>query len=732
MQTIISLFVRNLRLLKFDLLQDWPAITPASLGNQDARTRIRCAEWALYQLFRVYDPATTSDKLQPFFPPLEPLQSINLRAALYRCLDGLKKGGVLGRETVLRKSMLDDCQGDKFWELCLSFSTIVLRKAVVDKTSRHKHGKPLAQRLGIAQGLSRGQKDSMLPLAIAHKAALAKVLSEKERRRQTYDTLFDVFVDKESDLHDRKADIQHRRVKQSRAAIAEEMLEQDWLASEEVRSALLNGDDAAGGDSLLTKSFAQVWAMNEKNRLFWSRSAEVGLLEGLEHRTRQQKQRLQRWQKFHDKLVQSKQPTSKGGAGAVASKLRFDQHRNMTLRDMACDPNPPSPKQHKKHDSVMKYDEILSAMREELRKTSAMEVPRSPKKKDPEITPRPRQHSYDARKPSITSLDGTSEQHHRTHSQTAVPFRPQFGRRVSSRSRSYQQPKVIRQLEPIPLKSEIFSPLKTKGIGMSPASDGRMSVFTSPVEESPGQQMGDVVGGAAAQHSRQDSTSSLALAISTSSTPSKTGSGTSTPQSARSSYGNHDSAVEMPMKASTLGPAGRNLDGMGRTVRPSLADRTRMSMALKSTEDSGDVESDAVSASTDKAEVTDEPETTALERRATLQERTRQSISLAPQPVPKVNKRSSHARSRTSTFPVNQFETPPRRSTVSISVQEEEHLPRRDITPRDKLFEEDAEYASIFKPRPKIKLSPIVSPDAVGHDHDSDVEGSPLVGRENE
>ncbi|EME38308.1 hypothetical protein DOTSEDRAFT_114926, partial [Dothistroma septosporum NZE10] len=565
----ISLFVRNLRLLKFDLLQDWPAITAASLGNHDARTRIRCAEWALFHLFRVHDPATTTDKLQPFFPPLEPLQSINLRAALYRCLDGLKKGGVLGRETVLRKSMLDDCQGDKFWELCLAFSTIVLRKAMVDKKNRHPQGKPLAQRLGTAQGLSQSQRDSLLPMAIAHRAALAKVLSEKERKRQTYDTLFDVFVDKESDLHDRKVKAEQRRVRQPRAAIAEEVLEQDWVGSAEVRAALLNGDEAAGGDSLLTRPFAQVWAMNEKNRLFWSKAADVGVLEDLENRTRQQKQRLQRWHRFHDKLVQSKQLASKIATGASTSELRFDQHQNMTLRDMACDPRPPAPasRYHEKHDSVTKYDEILTAMREELRKTSAVEVPRSPKKKEPEATPWPRQHAYDARKRSIASMDsndGANEQH--------------------------------------------------------------------------------------PQRTRQDSTSSLAPGISASSTPTRNGSGTSTPQ--------QDDATPNP----------------------------------------------------DKTEVPKESNTSALIQQATLQERTRQSISLAPQPAPRVNKRASHARSRTSTFPVNQFETPPRRSTVSIAVAEETPVPHRDITPRDKLFEEDAEYASIFKPRPKVKLSPIVSP----------------------
>lgn len=51
-------------------------------------------------------------------------------------------------------------------------------------------------------------------------------------------------------------------------------------------------------------------------------------------------------------------------------------------------------------------------------------------------------------------------------------------------------------------------------------------------------------------------------------------------------------------------------------------------------------------------------------------------------------------------FPVNQFETPrkpsPHRSGAS--------------TPRDDLFDENADYASVFKSRPRIAQSPIASP----------------------
>lgn len=752
---VICLFVKNVRLLNLDLLPDWPAVTSASFSSQDARTRIRCTEWCLFQLFRVYDAGTTLDKLQPFFPPLEPLQSINLRAALYRCLNELKKNGVLGRETVLRKSMLDDCQGDKFWELCLSFSSIVLRKVTVDK--HNKHDTPIAERIATAESLRKSQRESMLPLAIAHRAALTKVLSEKERKRQMFARLFHVIMDKEIDLRERKVLAQEQGCgrPQKKSHVAEEVLDQSWVGSEELRSALVNGDDAAGSDSILTRPFNSIWEANLDNQLFSSGAADKGMVEDLDHRVRYQKRRLQKWQNFQEKLLGSKSLNAKESDAANKNLgLRFDRHQNMTLRDMEVDPPPPmSPTKHQKHDSVTKYDEILTAMREELRKKSV--VPNQPPP-DIEATPRARPQSY--RKPSVDISASPIEPHQRSNSQTAVPMRPVFGKRMSSRSRSYQQPKVISQREPIPLKSEIFSPLKTKHSSISPSSSGRpMSMLASPVEEpscNADAQLDDATAGAA-RRTRQDSDiSSIAegvgLGMSSTSTPTRNNSGTSTPRSARSSIGNPDSAIELPSKMSTLGVAGRNIDSMGRTVRPSLADRTRMSMAFKSADDVGSINPDVQATSKATADAADSPplqnaaspgQQPTLERRPTLHERTRQSISHAPQPPTNTKRGNTHARSRTA-YPINQFETPqkdpaPRRSTFGTNFDANEETPhaQRSVTPREKLFEEDADYASIFKPRPKIALSPVMSPSFVTESPINDSAGevgmsSPLMGRE--
>ncbi|EME79602.1 uncharacterized protein MYCFIDRAFT_81088 [Pseudocercospora fijiensis CIRAD86] len=742
--TITSLFLKNCRLLDLDLLPDWPSVTPASLGNDDASTRIRCAEWCLYQLFRTYDSATTVDKLQPFFPPLEPLQSINLRAALYRCLNELKKNGLLGRHVLLRKSMLDDCQADKFWELCLAFSAIVLRKIRVER--KNKHAKPIAERTATAEALNKSQRDSMLPLAIAHRAALTKVLAQKDKKRQTYARLYDVLIDKEADLHVRGIHAQHQADKKRPrpSTMAQDVLDKRWVGSNAVRDALLDGRGAPGADNLLIISFDQVWEANDADRLFKREASDTGILEDVEARTRHQKRRLVKWQTFHEKLLSSKPKPTKEEVATKQHQLRFDRHQNLTLRDISDNPrSPSSPSRHARSESVAKYDEILTAMREELRKRSVTD-PVSPTKPAERVRRPPNRRPNNSVDAMIRSA--SPEPHQKSMSQTAVPLRPMFGKRVSSRSRSYHQPKVINQREPIPLKSEIFSPLKTERRSSATPSP-RGSILASPIEDPLLESGIDHVIGGAVQRMRQnsDSTDTGLGTIS----PSRSTSSTNSPRVSWKSQisENADSAVEIP---SRLSAATRNLDSVGRTVRPSLADRTRMSMAFKSTEDTLSLRTEAETIDKDTVRDNFEPVESAdlPQRRPTLQERTRQSISLAPGPSPAPRKAPSHARSRTSQYPVNQFETPekslPRRSTMSLAVNveagavENDSMVKRNITPREKLFDQDAEYASIFKARPKVARSPDLTPQIdSGHgsmeteegEEDAVGVGSPLVGR---
>jgi len=57
----IALFLTNLRLLDLDLRDDWPDITLSTFSTKDQKKRIQSVEWALYQLFVLWDPEEARD-----------------------------------------------------------------------------------------------------------------------------------------------------------------------------------------------------------------------------------------------------------------------------------------------------------------------------------------------------------------------------------------------------------------------------------------------------------------------------------------------------------------------------------------------------------------------------------------------------------------------------------------------------------------------------------------------
>jgi hypothetical protein len=97
------------------------------------------------------------------------------------------------------------------------------------------------------------------------------------------------------------------------------------------------------------------------------------------------------------------------------------------------------------------------------------------------------------------------------------------------------------------------------------------------------------------------------------------------------------------------------------------------------------------------------PEPLKYKSSTTLAERTRKSMSLIPPLPTHETPRGPRRRGPRTSFPVNQFETPRKSSRPSGGRS-------GASTPQDKLFEEDAEYASVFKSRPRVALSPISSP----------------------
>ncbi|KAK5467229.1 hypothetical protein LTS15_000201 [Exophiala xenobiotica] len=183
----VSLFIRTLHLLELDLLPDFPDISESTFHAAKAPTnlqqRVKGVEWALYRLFELYDPEETRTTLKPHFPPSTPKASLGLRAALYKSLTELKKNGVLPREIVLRKTMLDECKGERFEELLAAFAMVVLRQkvdtilAATTTTSRLK-------RKTSSPADRDCDAEHIVPLILAHRVSLQKSLARRQDLRE--------------------------------------------------------------------------------------------------------------------------------------------------------------------------------------------------------------------------------------------------------------------------------------------------------------------------------------------------------------------------------------------------------------------------------------------------------------------------------------------------------------------------------------------------------------------
>ncbi|KAL5361476.1 HAUS augmin-like complex subunit 6 N-terminus-domain-containing protein [Aspergillus floccosus] len=332
----LAVFVRNLQLLQLDRRQDWPAISVRSLSpaSHNQRQRLKAIEWALYHLVALWEPETARDKLRPFFPPLEPLQSVNLRAALFRVLSDLKKNGDLGRETILRKSMLDDCKGDKFDEILAVFSTAVLRKTLA--TSSDDRLRNVAVALATAPGLTRQEYQNVLPLILAHRVSLKTIGDRRNRVHATHEKFAQLLDDKKVQLDERSKE---NKAPISQAADADldglaSEVKTNWLGSAEWANTLLEGGARSSSDAFLELPFSTAWARaNESTVEDLTISSTPDLLVDLESRIVRQRARLHRWRQYRNSMRKHERVESMSSNSNVP--LVFRDHQPLTVASVS-------------------------------------------------------------------------------------------------------------------------------------------------------------------------------------------------------------------------------------------------------------------------------------------------------------------------------------------------------------------------------------------------------------
>ncbi|KAI2781197.1 HAUS augmin-like complex subunit 6 N-terminus-domain-containing protein [Daldinia loculata] len=381
----LALFLTNLRLLDLDLEPDWPDITLATFSTKDAvggqKKRIQSVEWALYQLFTLWDYNETQNKLRPFFPPLDQVQSINLRAALLRGLEQAKKNGVLGRDAVLRKTMLDECKGERLEEVLAVFSSAVLKKLVAERAlnAGPEYRPTISEKLALENWGYSGDRTELNGLLLAHKASLGSILAKKNTERVKYRDFEELLASKEQGIARRK----EKAKAESERSVAEtsertrtevnRIIKTNWTGNDQWLDSLLFNDTNPRKGGLLGSRFDDIWVGVEQGKVSDLEDQNTGLLEQLDNRVQMQRERLEKWDDFRKKMfgnmpppptVEARRTTKPKNVG-----LRFTAHQKLNTDQVRVKDKLPL------NAAPAQYRTIVSNMKAELGSIGKPKIP---------------------------------------------------------------------------------------------------------------------------------------------------------------------------------------------------------------------------------------------------------------------------------------------------------------------------------------------------------------------
>ncbi|KAJ5173673.1 uncharacterized protein N7500_001604 [Penicillium coprophilum] len=347
----LDVFIRNLNLLRLDQREDWPGVSLRTLTptSQNQRHRTRLIEWSLYHLFTIWDPEVSQNVpsldviLQEWTlltfarrnsDPSSP--SVNLRAALFRCLGELKKNGDLGREIVLRKTMLDDCKGDKFEELLAGFSTAVLRKVVAVSGDKMLYSS--AMKLSTATAIAPADYQNLLPLILAHQVSLDSAGERHARVRDAYHRFSQLLDDKKDELTERAnhgpGGCMVGMQSDPEGMVRE--LQTNWLGSEEWATALLEGGSQSSTDAFLEHPFSTAWMRaTDSNAARLSRGLKQDLVLDLEARVLLQRSRLRKWHEYNNSLSKERSTDELTTASPKEPRVLFRDHQSLTVASIS-------------------------------------------------------------------------------------------------------------------------------------------------------------------------------------------------------------------------------------------------------------------------------------------------------------------------------------------------------------------------------------------------------------
>lgn len=308
-------------------------------------------------------------KLRPFFPPLAPLQSLNLRAALYRGLTDLKKNGTLGKEVILRKTMLDECKGEKFEEVIRVIAIAVVRREACRRLESASLTTPgYLATLAAPETLTASQRERLIPLVLAYTQSLQRQLAERGRKSER-------FRDEKRRLDDAQSGLAVKRkavlagesqlpsIKPEELESISNYVREIWTGDEQWAETLIHGG-AGGMGHQVAEDAQRTLQLSASLEDKLPTSFPTSLLAELNERIERQQSRLRKWAEFRASL---EKPQEGENMTKPLKKrepiLQFDGHQKLqpSLSRKGSTPSDLHTKQDRTKDI-----ELIQAMRSEL------------------------------------------------------------------------------------------------------------------------------------------------------------------------------------------------------------------------------------------------------------------------------------------------------------------------------------------------------------------------------
>lgn len=602
---------------------------------------------------------------------------------------------MLGREIVLRKTMLDECTGDRFEEVLAVFSTAVLRKFVL--AHNYDHG-TVARTLATADWVSLEEEKFMLPLALAHRSSITALLRKKQTLRSRYEHFAQTLDLKSKEIAGREEQLEvasenqlcQQNIEAAESHVLVSQVRENWLGEARWTEVICKGKSQHRKDSVLDSSFtATIDHVRSGSLSLIEGHQDKGLLDDLETKITKQRERLKRWVQFREDLntINCSRGSRDSAKDAEKSEVKgaiisFKDHSHLTLGS------------------------TTSALGKDLR-TSEGDASR------PLAT---EYGSFTARlQEELINVTNSKPRGGRGWRDAQVNNNMIFGNKVVSPSNATPsdvavavEPDLISGTETLDValkdvdtrqgRDEQQSASQTKANALRP------NLRTFDENEPDGTRIEAV-------KSKNPTTDALAqelMAAPNDTFPSKVQLSATIQKRTRDiristlepeNQERLAEAIVSSVVEATPSPAKSNY---------SLVERTRMSMAFSSSHNMhqtmmmGPPPPPSPPAE-DPIKAASHTEQVGFDSGSTLVERTRRSMSMLPASSRKIRKSIYQPRS-SKVYPTNQFETPKKQGDRRDTQDD------KDSTPKEELFSQQADYASVFKSRPKIALSPTISP----------------------